>query len=385
MMLGIDASNIRGGGGATHLIELLRSAEPAVHGFSQVIIWGGEKTLSQIEARAWLVKSYQPLLDRKLPYRAFWQRSRLPALARRAACGLLYVPGGASAGGFRPMVTMSRNMLPFEWREMTRYRLSWLTVKYWLLRFTQTAGFRKADGVIFLTRFAQDAVTEVTGLLRGKVAIVPHGIDNRFMCAPRSQQALGHYSADNPFRFLYVSIIDVYKHQWNVAEAVAQLRAEGIPVALDLVGPAYLPALGRLRKVLRRIDPEQSTVRYRGAVGYSGLHRLYRATDACVFASSCENMPNILLEAMASGLPIACSDRGPMPEVLGDAGIYFDPEDVRSITLAIRQLILSPELRAEKAQAAFERMSGYSWRRCADETFGFLAEVAGVYRKASSE
>ncbi len=89
-------------------------------------------------------------------------------------------------------------------------------------------------------------------------------------------------------------------------------------------------------------------------------------------------MPNILLEGMASGLPIACSDRGPMPEVLGDAGVYFDPEDVGSIRRAIQQLIVSPELRSEKAQAAFERICGYSWRRCADETFGFLAEVAGT-------
>ena len=71
-----------------------------------------------------------------------------------------------------------------------------------------------------------------------------------------------------------------------------------------------------------------------------------------------------------------------MPEVLGDARIYFDPEDVRSITAATRQLILSPELRAEKAEAAFERMSVYSWRRCADQMFGFLAEVAGVFHSA---
>ena len=217
--------------------------------------------------------------------------------------------------------------------------------------------------------------------LRGKVAIISHGIDNRFMCAPRSQRILEDYSDVNPFRLLYVSIVDVYKHQWNVAEAVAHLRAEGFPVTLDLIGPAYGPAMERLQKVLRHVDPSQIFIRYLGAVPYQELHYVYSATDACVFASSCENMPNTLLEGMASGLPIACSNRGPMPEVLGDAGAYFDPEDVGSITLALRQLIVSPKLRAEKAQAAFERMGGYSWRRCADETFGFLAEVAGAYSR----
>jgi glycosyltransferase involved in cell wall biosynthesis len=124
----------------------------------------------------------------------------------------------------------------------------------------------------------------------------------------------------------------------------------------------------------------RAVIGYLGAVPYQDLHRLYGATDMCVFASSYETISNILLEGMASGLPIACSDRGPMPEVLGDAGLYFDHEDVGSITSAIRRLIVSPELRSEMAQAAFERMGGYSWRRCADETFGFLAEVAGASR-----
>jgi glycosyltransferase involved in cell wall biosynthesis len=274
------------------------------------------------------------------------------------------------------MVTMSRNLLPFEWREMVRYGLSWRTVKLSLLRLAQSASFRRANGVIFLTHYAQKAVMRVTGLLRGRVVIVPHGIDDRFVGTPRSQRALGDYSAANPFRLLYVSIVDAYKHQWNVAEAVSRLRADGFPVALDLVGPAYGPALKRLQRVLQRVDPSHAVIRYLGAVPYQALHRLYDAANVCVFASSCENMPNILLEGMASGLPIACSDRGPMPEVLGDAGIYFNPEDAGSIAKAIRQLIVSPDLRAAKAQAAFERMSGYSWRRCADETFRFLAHVA---------
>jgi glycosyltransferase involved in cell wall biosynthesis len=87
-------------------------------------------------------------------------------------------------------------------------------------------------------------------------------------------------------------------------------------------------------------------------------------------------MPNILLEGMASGLPIACSNCGPMPEVLGDAGVYFDPENPKDIARALRELIESPVLRTKSAESSFERVRRYSWRRCADETFRFLAEIA---------
>ncbi len=179
-----------------------------------------------------------------------------------------------------------------------------------------------------------------------------------------------------PFRILYVSIVDVYKHQWNVAQAVACLRKEGLPVVLELVGPAYRPALRRLETARRRLDPTEAFIRYRGPADHEQLPEVYRQAELCVFASTCENLPNILLESMASGVPIACSKYGVMPEVLGDGGVYFDPENPEDIAQAIGGLIASPELRAEKARMAFERAQQYSWRRCADETFAFLARIA---------
>ena len=147
----------------------------------------------------------------------------------------------------------------------------------------------------------------------------------------------------------------MYKHQWHVAEAVAQLWANGLPVLLELAGPAYPPALARLKTTLARVDPAAECVRYLGSVPHGELHTRYAGADLCVFASSCENMPNILLEGMASGLPIACSNRGPMPEVLGDAGVYFDPENPNDIARALRELIGSPILRTRLAHASSER------------------------------
>jgi glycosyltransferase involved in cell wall biosynthesis len=67
-----------------------------------------------------------------------------------------------------------------------------------------------------------------------------------------------------------------------------------------------------------------------------------------------------------------------MPEVLGDAGVYFDPEDPDDIAHALRELIDSPDLRARLAKSSFEGAQSFSWQRCASETFGFLAEVASA-------
>src|SRR5438105_189927 len=95
MRLGIDASNLRSGGGLRHLIELLRAAVPSSSGFSEVHVWGGKATLDHLKDRPWLIKSYQPLLDRGLLSRSFWQRFRLSQLASSAECDLVLVPGGS--------------------------------------------------------------------------------------------------------------------------------------------------------------------------------------------------------------------------------------------------------------------------------------------------
>ena len=375
MRLGIDASNLRAGGGVTHLVELLRAADPFAHGFSQVIIWGGQATLRQIEDRPWLLKRHQSLLEKGLIYRVFWQRFNLSKIARAAGCDVLFVPGGAYAGDFQPVVTMSRNLLPFEWRELHRYGLSLMMLKLLLLRWIQARSFRKADGLIFLTRYAQNTVMRVVKHIHGETTVIPHGINDRFVCLPGGQHDISQYSFDRPFRILYVSIVDMYKHQWHAAAAVAQLRESGLPVVLELAGPSYSPALKRLRQTLRDIDPAGEFVWYSGPVPHADLHAHYEKADLCLFASSCENMPNILLEGMASGLPIACSRRGPMPEVLGDAGVYFDPETPDDIARALRTLIESPELRERLAEKSSERIRIYSWTRCADETLEFLAHM----------
>jgi glycosyltransferase involved in cell wall biosynthesis len=211
-----------------------------------------------------------------------------------------------------------------------------------LLQLGPISSLRRADGVIFLTEYAKTLVGQAARLT-GWQPIISHGINEKFYLPPRSQKPLNAYTRQRPYKFLYVSKVEPYKHQWQVVEAVAKLWQAGLPVALDLIGgPENLPAVQQLSRALERFDTEADFVRYLGHVPYGELVNHYRRADGFVFASSCENLPNILLEAMAAGLPIACSDRGPMPEALGDAGCYFNPEDIPakskivSLTLARR-------------------------------------------------
>jgi glycosyltransferase involved in cell wall biosynthesis len=375
-VVGIDASNIRSGGGVTHLSELLAAAEPKAQGVDGVVVWSNAKTLAAIADRPWLIKVSPPELNGSLVGRIRWQYKQLSKSAEMYGCDVLFVPGGSYAGKFHPVVSMSQNLLPFEWKELLRFGWSVNVLKFFLLRFTQGHSFRQSDGVIFLTDYAAKAVLKVTGPLKAKTAIIPHGLSDRFVCTPRPQHPIEEYTAERPLRLLYVSMIDHYKHQWNLVEAVALLRRR-YPwhLSLELVGPANPPALERLAASQGKFDPDGNWAHYRGAVPYSELHNIYSESDIGVFMSSCENMPNILLETMGAGLPVACSNIGPMPELLGSEGKFFFPEDASSVANALRRLIEAPELRAKLAKSNWKRARNFTWERTANQTFAFLASI----------
>lgn len=375
MIVGIDASNIRAGGGVTHLRELLTAAAPDRDHFEKVVVWASTSTLDALPKRDWLVKVGSRGLDRGLVARTAWQSVSLGRQARALKCNVLFIPGGSFVTQFRPIVTIDQNLLPFQWKELRRYGFSVMTLKMLALRQTQSRSFRLANATIFLTRYARDVVMSIAGRLTGHAPIIPHGVDPRFFLSPRPARRLEDCSFDHPFRLLYVSAVEPYKHQWNVAEAVALLRGKGLPIVLDLVGPANPAVLPRLLTTLQRVDPDGQSIRYVGAVAHDQLHVCYQNADVAVFASSCETIANILIEGMAAGLPTASSDIGAVREILADAGTYFDPERPDEIAAAIEKLARSPELRAHNAQLAFERAHAYSWSRCAQETFAVFDQV----------
>jgi len=376
VVVGVDATNLRAGGGRTHLIELLSAAQPERFGISRVIVWGDKKTIGKVPVKNWLELESPKSLNGGTVRRLVWQRFCLARAASQAGCHILFVPGGSFSGGFRPVVTMSRNMLPFEWCELSRYSFSLTGLRLLALRQIQSRTFRKADGIIFLNEYARKAICKVTGPVSGETAVIPHGRSSRFEFLPKPQQTIDTYSESTPFRIIYVSIVNHYKHQWTVVEAISELRKAGWFIQLDLVGPAYRSALPRLEAAIAKYDSLGTWVRYHGQVAYEVLHQKYSEADLGIFASSCENMPNILLEKMAAGLPIACSNRGPMPEILKDAGVYFDPEKPKTLVSVLQRLISSTELRMHYAQAAYEASQRYSWSRCASETFLMLSAIA---------
>jgi glycosyltransferase involved in cell wall biosynthesis len=376
LVIGIDATNIRQGGGLTHLFELLNAADPSRDGFSKCIVWTGRDSAQRLPNFDWLEKVSPPATNGRFLRRTLWQAFELSRHAREANCNILLVPGGSFAGNFRPVVSMSQNLLPFEWSELSRYGFSSMKLKMILLRYTQSKTFRHSDGVIFLTHYASKAVSQVAGSIRN-FRVIPHGINPRFFTEPNETRSIDDFSDTRPFKIIYVSTVDVYKHQWTAVEAIDSLRKrKGWPISIDFIGHAYPPSRRRLESAIRKHDPDGIWAKYLGPVPFKELHCHYANSHLAYFGSSCENMPCILLEMMAAGLPVCSSSRGPMPEIINGNAILFDPESPSSIEESLETAIGSAEVRANLSKRSKTLAAQFCWETSAAETFGYLREVA---------
>lgn len=367
MKLIIDASNIVSGGGLIHLKEFVKHAKPTESGFDTIALWSSSKTLNEIPDNEWLTKCSHPYLDRGYVHRFIWKHLVLkPALGKN---DILFIPGTGYLKTSAKVVTMCRNLLPLEKKEINRYPFGKAKIRLYLLRLLHLRSYAKSDGIIFLNKYCKDRVFEQVDISSKALAIIPHGINSSFFLSRKN------YAIDGTFKILYVSSIDLYKHQWIVSDAVAQLNREGYDIKLILIGDAYNSAEKKVYESVKKYPELKNKMDWLGLVKYEELSNHYKASDGFIYSSTCETFGMTLLEAMASSLPIACSNVSSMKELLKDSGIYFNPTSTESCKKSIKRLVENKGLREKIGKKANDAAKEYSWQTTSKETIRFLKMI----------
>jgi glycosyltransferase involved in cell wall biosynthesis len=201
---------------------------------------------------------------------------------------------------------------------------------------------RRAAAVIVPSRFVQERVVEELGLASERVHVIPHGVDHAVF-APGKQER-------EPF-LLYPARPWPHKNHARLFAAFELLRSELSELRLVLTGAGVdgLQGLPGGAEVL-------------GDMPAPRLAALYRTAACLVFPSLYEGFGLPPLEAMACGCPVAASNVGPIPEICGEAAVYFDPRDPEAIANGVREaLALADELR----ELGLARAAGFTWEQSA--------------------
>ncbi len=379
-IIGIDASRNRSGGAKAHIIGLINSFINLNYNNIQLHIWSYESLLKLLPDSNQIIKHNPKSLQKNIFRQIWWQFFYLPRHAKSLNCDILLYTDAGAIINFEPCVVMSRDMLSYEKGEMNRYGFSLSKIRLILLKYLQAKSLRNSNGSIFLTKYASDIIQEFTGELIN-FKIIPHGVGEKFR--RKNEIKIKNFSIKNiEINCIYISNAALYKHQWNVIKAIKNLRNKGFNIKLKLIGGGSGLAQEKIDNQIKISDPNKNYVSQLTFLDHKELPQHIFNSDIFIFASSCENMPNTLLEGMASGIPIACSNRGPMPEVLKNAGFYFNPEDVTSIENSLIQLFSNSKIVKQKCELAVQYSKFYSWERCTYETIEYLKFIFEKYNNS---
>jgi len=365
----VEGLSAKLGGGQTYLRHLLEHYR-ARDGVRLIALLPPE--LAQTLPSGGAVEVESPPFPSRGPFaRALWIRTHLPAWLREVRADVLFCPGGylaARGARFKTAVTF-QNMLPFALRERRRYPLGYSRTRYWLLEKMQRASLRRADLAICISQYARQVVDERVPRRRGRTVVIPHGIDSHFTRAAQTARPA-------PFEYvLYVSVLNYYKAQVEVVEAWAELKRRR-PTAekLVLAGFDRWPYARQVHERIAQLGLKDDVV-VAGEIPYLELPAWYAHAKVNLFASSCENCPFILLEAMGSGQPMLSSNYPPMPELAGSGADYFDPYNPAGLAELLHRYLDDAVLRAGMGARAAGQSRQYTWERAATATWEQLTAL----------
>jgi glycosyltransferase involved in cell wall biosynthesis len=385
MRIAINGLSARFGGGLAYLRNLLEHLSRIDHENTYVVFSSPEKRDSfTVDAPNFSV-IVPGFPGKAIVRRAIWEQIVLPAFIRRHSIDLLFSPGGIAPiflpGGCK-RVNMVQNMAPFSDELLRSYPINKRKLRFLILRKLYPFFAARSDANIFISRDGLEILQSFMRLESGKSKVIYHGRNKLFKPVLTEMAAdfvRTQYGIDGNF-ILYVSNVARYKKQLEVVKAYHILRSRiaetGKSVRLVLAGIMVEPSY--YREVLALADRLgiKEEVAYLGQVPQDHLPYLYSAASVFVFASISENCPNVLIEAMACGAPIVSSNPGPMPEICGDAALYFDPTDPADVADKMWRVLTDEQIRQNLIRNALENVKRFSWEETARRTLEVFRELA---------
>jgi glycosyltransferase involved in cell wall biosynthesis len=244
----------------------------------------------------------------------------------------------------------------------------------WYLNLTLPLYCRRATHVIAVSACTRRDLIAAYDLPPAKITVIPEAADPRFCPQPPEMVTAVRARYGLPERYLlFVGTIEPRKNLAQLLTAFEALHAEGLTGGLVIVGKLgwlyddFFAALER--------SPVRDAVLLPGYVPDADLPAVYAGAQALILPSLYEGFGLPVLEAMACGTPVVASCISSIPEVGGEAALYFDPADTEAMTEAIRRPLRDAALCEKMRERGLAQAARFSWERAAAETRAVYDEI----------
>jgi glycosyltransferase involved in cell wall biosynthesis len=314
-----------------------------------------------------------PLNVQSRAKRILWEQTMLPWIVHKYKPDLYH-----TTGNILPLAVPCKTVATILDLQVLYYPENFPFVRRNYLRTMLPLTVRRADRVVAISEFVRQDILKHYPVRPEKVVAIPLAglTPEEAACVVETRDIRAAY--DLPSRFL-LSVGGSYPHKnlVRMVEAYASV-ADEIPDILLIVGEAF-GMRGPLMEVLERTGLQaRGKVRTLPFLPRADVLALYRAAHAYVFPSLFEGFGIPALEAMDCGCPVLASNGTALAEVVGDAGLVFDPLDMRSIASAMRTVSLDAGVHDRLIALGHARAREFSWKKNADRTVDIFNEVLGT-------
>lgn len=374
MRIGIDTFACYGGSSAigAYLMHILKRIPPSGANY-ELFGWEYDR-FAYAEAAPDL--TYIPRCSVSGKYvNSFWHVIKYPKFALSRSWNACFFPAAHKRLPVKspcPTIGVIHDMAP--WYEH-RNREQVNRIKRILL----PSALRRLDRIIAVSQWVKQELVEITGINEDKIEIVPNGIDtNAFYPRQRGEESV---VLIQPFSFRRPYVLYASRIEHPAKNHVKLIEAFGIfkertkyPHRLVLAGADSRGA--EMVKEAAGASAHRNDIFFTGHFPTTSLPELYAGADIVVIPSLCEGFGMGVLEAMASGVPVACARASSLSEAAGHAALYFDPLDAEE--MADRMVTLTADRKVNKQcrQLGLERAKIFSWDACANSTLKIIQETA---------
>ena len=302
----------------------------------------------------------QPIQAVSRPARLLWEQTALPIEAVRRKLDVMFSPGFTA-----PLLCPCPQVTVFHDLQHKRHPeyFRWFDLPFW--RFFLFWSVQVSKLIVAVSGATAEDLGRFYRLPAAKVRIVPSGVDPEFF-------EIGRRRAADRF-LLTVSTLHPHKNLEGLLRAFASFR-KGQPDFRLVVCGMHGFVAGPIHELRDSLGLDDA-VDFPGWIPRDDLYDLYRRADAFVYPSLFEGFGLPILEALAAGVPTACSNIEPLSGIAGEAALQFDPRDESAIAAAMERLVEDQELRRRLAESGPERAAEFSWNTAAHATLAALRDA----------
>jgi glycosyltransferase involved in cell wall biosynthesis len=349
------------GGTETYLRNLLKAFATIDQESEYVVFTNKETGADLVPKQPNFQHAPQNVRGTNRPMRLLWEQFCIPRASRKHRLDALFNPGfTAPACGSCPNITVFHDVQHKKHPEHFRT----LDLPGWNLFLRLSV--RNSRVLLADSQATKQDILRFYKVVSERIVVAPLGVEEAFF-------AIANERCRVERMLLCVSTLHPHKNLERLIRVFAEFHSRHPEYRLVIAGMRGFRTQA-IEVLIKKLNL-QHAIQLTGWIPREDLYELFRRAEAFFYPSTFEGFGLPVIEAMAAGVPLACSSIEPLRSIVGDSALTFAPEDSSAMLDAMEKLTADPELRSRLAGRATARARSYTWENCASITLAAIRDV----------